>query len=268
MRVINMKNSPKKPGVAVQSLAKGLAIMEYVAGSFRTVRLKDVISEFQIDQASAHRFLSTLEACGYIDKHPSTKEYTLATKLQGLSHLKSNSERLIEKIQPHLEDLVKLTGQTAHLAVLDRDQIKLVAVEDAKGMIYVRQDVGNYEPLYSSAVGKSIMAFLPEEQYERIKALMELTPLTENTLDSFEKLEAELALASQEHVAFDDCEGYESVCCIASPILDKFNIPLASIGISMVRPLVNAGPREQTQYIEAVREAAQRVEQTLLGKNI
>nr|WP_320136094.1 IclR family transcriptional regulator [uncultured Amphritea sp.] len=254
-----MKKNCRKAQPSVQSLARGLAILEFIATSIRPLRLKDIVSKFQIDQSSAYRFLSTLEACDYLQRDEKRKTYQIANKLLGSSLFKSTETMIIELVRPYLERLRTETGQTAHLALLEDTEVKLVAVEESKGIVSIRQSVGDGDPLYCSAVGKAILAYLPDDQAAPLKAALSFEPFTETTLTTLDLLEQELTEVRRDGLAYDECEGNNLVCCIAAPLLDAEGLPLASIGISMVRPTLQAGPRQQYELIEKVQSIADEI---------
>ncbi len=111
-------------------------------------------------------------------------------------------------------------------------------------------------PAPVGAVGKSLLANLPEQLQGGMVDSMRFQRFTANTITDRTALLHELAEVRASGIAFDEAEGHEDVCCIAAALLDDSGYPLASLGISMVKALVPNGACGQADWIEIVRETA------------
>lgn len=241
----------------VQSLTKGISIFDFVLSAGLPVRITDVAEHFDIDKSVAYRFLTTLERSGLLVKDPEYRSYTVGSLLHAWSRKVGDSQtQLLTRLKPLVERLASDAGQTAHIAVLNSDRVVLIEVSAADTLIGIRQKVGDWEPLYSSAVGKAILAWLPESERDALIENIRFVRHTANTLTTRKALRAELADARRDGVAFDRCEGNEEVCCIAAPILKSDGGVVASVGISMPRRMVEGGPDQQLDAIGLVRTAA------------
>lgn len=245
------------PGAAVQSLSRGLQIFDYVLAAETPVRSVDVAEHFNIDKSAAYRFLTTLEQHGLLAKNARGKTYTPGARLwQWASQIEDSRAGLVAAVKPIIDDLARGTGHVSHLAVLEANRVMLIDVAASEGLISIRQNAGDLEPLYCSAVGKAIIAFLPDAVRHSMIAQMDLRKHTEFTLATAEALEAELVQIRQDLVAFDRCEGNLEICCIAAPVLGPAGGAVASLGISMPARYVTGGPDAQPRMINLVREAA------------
>jgi len=240
----------------IQSLARGLALMEFVVSAGEPVRLRDIAAGLGYDPSTALRLLTTLEQCGFITKDPVGKSYSQGPKLARLRRFSPARGLLIERLRPHLNRLNEQTGMTTYLGVLERDRATIIEVIPAKHIVSVRQLPGDTEPLYRGAVGKSLLANLPEQLQRSMIDSMQFQRFTPNTVTDKEALARELAEVRASGIAFDEAEGHEDVCCIAAAVLDDSGYPLASVGISMVRALVSGGARGQAAWIDIVRDTA------------
>jgi len=221
----------------------------------RPVRQHELVSVFEMDKSSVLRFLNTLENHSLVERGPD-KSYRPGSKLEFWAKNLRSTNTLALRARPFLRTLAMQTGQTAHLAVLRDNGVVLLDVMPSDNAVGVRQTPGDWEPLYCSAVGKAILAFLPpvEQQtaIERI-AFRELTP---KTLSAPHLLRSELQVAIKERVAFDDAENNPLISCVASPVLDLYGYPTASVGISYVTAIFPTGPRAQRHFISAVHATA------------
>lgn len=251
----DLKGSDQKRGM-ITSLAKGLRILEYVASSSGTVRLRSVAAHFGMDRSAAFRILATLEAMEYVTKDAETKAYSPGPALARLRRQARQRHELIELTKPFLRRLSEQTGQTGYLAILENKRALLLEVAPGHNVVSVRHYVGQLEPLYCTSVGKAILALLPEAEEREIMQSLELKKCTNRTISSKAVLRSQLLEIRESGIAFDECEWREEICCIGAPILDETGYPVAAIGLSMVDALVKGGPRSKTDWIELVRQAA------------
>lgn len=252
------KNPPSK------TLARGLEVLEYVALANRSMRLKDVANAFNMDMASAHRILKTLEEMGYLDRLTVGRAYGPGQKLRTLANPLLPTEQMVETLRPLVHELTDATGKVAHVGILQDGQVTLVEValtEAAK--ISVKQAVGDVEELYCSALGKAILAILPHSEQKPLLQAQSFLAHTEFTLTTKTGLLRELANIATSKIAFDNREGSLDVACIAAPVMDQSGYPVASIGISSVSSTLNGSITIQSHLISAVQRAASHASELL-----
>lgn len=246
-------------GTTLTTLSRGLAILEYVAKAGHLVRLRDVAEHFAMDRSSALRFLRTLEAEGYLVRHVAMKVYSLGPKLLTFPRLPDRVERVIELARPVLERLGRATTQVAHLATLNGLNAVLAEVVASDAAVSVKQAVGDLEPLYSSAVGKAIYAWLPEAERAAVGKRIDFVAFTPRTITGIAALDAEAATIRALGVAFDRQEGNEHVSCIGCPIFDGDGTLVASIGVSYVTAHLDGAIEDLADHIALLKDAARTV---------
>lgn len=141
----------------------------------------------------------------------------------------------------------------------------LIEVMPSESAVSVRQTPGDLDPLYCSAVGKAILAFLPLVEQRRLIACMDFRVRTPTTISSPEMLRVDLRSIVQERLAFDESENNPQVSCIAAPVVDRAGYPIASLGISVVAALHPGSIRQQKALAGAVRQIAQDVSREVCG---
>jgi DNA-binding IclR family transcriptional regulator len=240
----------------ISSFDKGLSILDFIVHADRPPRLQDVANCLGIDKSSALRFLATLQKHALVERHPRHKTFSVGMRLTIWSKSLGAENALVESARPFLERLTESTGQTSHLAVLRDDCVALVEVVRADSAVSVRQTPGDWEPLYCTAVGKAILAFLPTIEQRRLIEQITFRAFTDRTIDSRESMRVELRDVVHRRIAFDDAEKNPQIFCIAAPVLDRSGYPIASLGISSVAAQHTGGPRAQRGLIAVVREAA------------
>jgi IclR family transcriptional regulator, pca regulon regulatory protein len=214
-----------------QSLERGLAIL----GCFTTERpirgIADIAEELRMSRSTTHRYMITLVALGYLEQDHRRK-YHLGLNITNLGLSALSSTSLSEHAQSHLEELRRRTRYTVNVAVLDGPEIVYIAraPSDRRGRSEVdpqprtgRQvgldlSIGSRLPAHCTAMGKLLMAHLPDREQRELIAEMKLERFTPNTITSRRSLQIELARIRADSFAVNDQELTAGLHSIAAPI--------------------------------------------------
>jgi DNA-binding IclR family transcriptional regulator len=153
---------------------------------------------------------------------------------------------------PFLKGLNQEFDETVHLTVLDRDEVLYVDCIESQRRLRTYSVIGIRAPLYCTSVGKAILAFRKDEEIRRIAREKGLKKITATTIDSEEKLFAELARIRDAGYAVDDMEHEDHLRCVGAPIRNAKGDVFASMSVS--------GPAERNTH-ERIRAMAPAVMQ-------
>lgn len=211
----------------VQSLQRGLAVLDFLVENGGPVRTSDVAARFDIDKANASRLLTTLEAAGYAER-TDDRRYRLGDKVGGEqgSRQLEGLIALRERARSLLEGLVEASGECAHMAVLVADKVWYIDKISSPHALRVDHPVGALAPLHCTALGKAYLAF-----GTRV-APGSFARFTARTLADRAALEADLAEARRLGYARDDEEFSPGVRCVAAAIRDGSGRMVAAVGLS------------------------------------
>jgi DNA-binding IclR family transcriptional regulator len=179
-----------------------------------------------------HRLLMVLERHRLVDKNPETGRYRLGLKLFELGSKAVGALDLQERVRPHMQRLQRETGETVNFAILDKGEVLYLHKIDSQSYLRIAANVGDRCPAYSTALGKAILASLPEEEAERVLGSMKLQARTPTTLSSMAALKEELRTTRNRGYAIDDEENMEGVRCVAAAVLDHRGNPVAAISVA------------------------------------
>lgn len=210
----------------VQSLQRGLAVLDFIAECRGPVRTSEVAARFDIDKANASRLLKTLAEAGYAER-ADDRRYSLGGKMRGDDG--RQLEGLIalrERTRSLLDGLVEASGECAHMAVLVADKVWYIDKVSSPHALRVDHPVGALAPLHCTALGKAFLAFLPTA------AAGALARYTASTIVDQEKLAADLAAARRQGYAVDDEEFSPGVRCVAAPVRNPGGRMVAAVGLS------------------------------------
>ncbi len=171
-----------------------------------------------VHKSTALRILQTLESARFV-RRTGAGTYVLGSGLIELSELALGSMDLRQPAAAHLRALQRETGHTVHLAQLTGDEIIYIDKVDSPAFDAVKlpSRVGRAVSIYASAVGKTILAYLPREERDRLLSHVVFERFTDTTFTDHDALEAELARIQECGWAMDNGEHDAYVMCVAAP---------------------------------------------------
>jgi DNA-binding IclR family transcriptional regulator len=251
----------QKPPTTIQSLQRGLAILELVSREGAGMTMMAVSRQMGLHPSTTFHLLRTLTGLGYLVHDEATKEYRLGSKIFHLAASSQTEMRLLRVSSPCLVDLAKQTGETAHFAVFERGEVIVINKVDGTSGIHVSERVGYPRPAHSTAIGKVLLAHLPAAGLRAYLDRHELAALTPKTIVAAPALEAELATVREQGFAFDDEEFAEGIRCLAAPVRSFTGHVVAAVGIS--GPVWRVSPDRVVPLADLVKAAARRLSQEL-----
>jgi DNA-binding IclR family transcriptional regulator len=222
---------PSGDGVLIQSLDRGLRIMETVGARGSGLTLAEIKREVGLHPSTAFHLLRTLTLRGYLYQDRVTKTYRLGAKVLHLAASGWREKQLVDTAAPVLERLAARTGFGAHLAVREVDHAVVIARADGARSPCLVERVGDPRPLHCSASGKALLAFLPESERQRLVAGLRLARNTPRTIVERAALEREIRRIRLGGYAVDDEEFAAGVRCVAAPVLGAAGEPVAAVGV-------------------------------------
>ena len=217
---------------SIQSLGRGLSILEAVAESSEPVALKQLTDLLGIDRSSVFRLANTLRRRRFLANPKGRKDYILGPSAWRLSR-KYGQSTFIPLCHEHLRQLGVRTGETAHLAVREGGQALFIDHHASPDQVVaVSGQTGEFVPLYCTAHGKALIVDFGTAELRATLNGVKLQAHSRRTITSIEKLARSLALARADGYTVDDGEFLEEVRCVAAPIRDQAGTVVASIGIS------------------------------------
>jgi IclR family transcriptional regulator, acetate operon repressor len=216
----------------VQSLTRGLSILECLANAEGGLTLTDISNRTDLPPSTAHRLLSTLERGGYVYQSGELGRWYvgLASFTVGSSFLASRD--WVAQSHPSMRRLMEQSGETANLAILDGTEAVFIDQVQCRETMRTIVRLGSRVPLHASGVGKALFAALPDEQIEAILKVKGLPRISENTITAPETMWASLRVIRQRGFSFDDEEHLVGTRCVASPIYDEHGEALGAISIA------------------------------------
>lgn len=214
------------------TVGKALEVLDEVARHGRPVRFGELLDRSRFPKATLYRFLQTLTNQGMLSYDPDRQTYALGIRLVRLAHAAWQTSSLAPIARPHIDALSARIGETVHLAQLDAAQVLYVDKRNARDPLPMYSQAGKVGPAYCTGVGKAMMAFLPEDELEKILGQQSWHRFTPNTLTSVDEMRAELARIRARGYAFDREEHEPGIICVAQPILTDTGRVLGALSVT------------------------------------
>lgn len=212
-----------------KTVLKALELFEVLSQTGGGATNAELASRMDISPSTCHRLLNTLESKGYVAREE--KKYHLGYKVFQLKGLTRKQERVKRIVRPFMEELEIKCGNTVGLGM--RRGLNVIPIEIVRGSQYlmVNNNLGKPIPLHATSLGKSLLAFCPEEVRRLILSQITLSRRTDKTIISKGKLIAELDKVRERGYAVDNEEFTEGVVCVGVPVLEVTDYPKYAVSV-------------------------------------
>ncbi|KAA0079883.1 IclR family transcriptional regulator [Mycolicibacterium sp. P9-64] len=197
-----------------------------MAAAGGTIGLSQLAEASGLPVPTIYRLVRTLVNTGYARQLPS-RQYSLGPKLIRLGE---TATRLIGAwSRPYLAEVVKATGETTNMAVLDDTMAVYVAQVPSEHSMRMFTEVGRRVYPHRTGVGKALLMQLSNEAVRNIVARTGMLAQTPTTMTDPEALIADLELSRRRGYALDEGEQEIGVRCFAVPVPDAPTLTAISV---------------------------------------
>jgi DNA-binding IclR family transcriptional regulator len=208
--------------------------------------------------STCHRVLGVLEAEDLVAQDAESGRYGIGLEFWHLAWTAAHRRTLADIALPHLRWLTEQTGETTWLGLYDVNakDMMWVATVDSPHPIRFVQPLYQRLPVHAGAMGRAILAFLPEG--ERTAVLKRpLTRRTPHTVTDSGPLEQVLEKVRAKGYAISVGEQFEGGVGIAAPVRGRDGRLLAAVGIGL--PMQRFQPEDEERLAELVITCAREV---------
>ena len=238
METMNEKGSTNSGTNPIQAAERIFSIVEMLAQT-GPIGLVELSTRLKLHKSTVHRMLLSLTCMEYVSQEKRTGRYMLTYKLVHLSEMILEKADVIPMVHSFLEELANDCRETVHFVQRKGTEVtymdKVEPLYPKESAIRMASQIGLTRPLYSSAVGKAILAEMSEDEVAYIWEHSEIKRNTEHTITSLEELRKDLILVRKRGYALDNEENEPGVFCIAASI--KNHKGKADYAISISAPV-------------------------------
>ena len=232
-RAGNRKAISANPRNLVNSLTKGLRVLESFTAERLEMTLSEIAAASGLDAGTAFRMLNTLETSGYVVRVPESKRFRLSLKATELGLHAIGQADLREVARPILRSLVGEVNEAASLGVLDGGDILYIERVRA-GVIRLGVDIriGTTVPALHSIIGHALLAFLPPAGLERALAAKSRTDSMPPISTSRKAIDQSLRSVRKDGYILRDSPLGNGLQVLAVPVRDLDGYPVAAVSVA------------------------------------
>ena len=214
------------------ALSKGLDILELLASGAEGLTQVEIAKTLGRTTSEIFRMLMVLRKRGYVNLNAEGDRYHLTTKMFEVAHRHPPIKRLTSVAGEAMQKLADRINQSMHLAILHSGGVLVIAQVDCPDNNITSVRLGAHIPLYDTASGRVIAAWMDEPA--RARLLREAGPGAEGRQASFLGDLAEVRARGFCESASLTIEGVRN---ISAPIFDFSGLPVAAVTIPYIRRL-------------------------------
>lgn len=236
------------------TIGRALDVLDCFTGR-NTLSLKQISRQVGLPESSLFRVLQTLRRRNYLQQNIDGT-YELARKLL-FGWLANRADAMRDVARSHIQELAGRFDETASIAYLFDDRIHVLDCVETFHQIRVSNRPGRVLPPHCSAMGKAITAFQDRGLMDRLLEVYGLSRRTDRTIVERLSLLAEFERIRASGVAFDREESVVGGICIGAAIRPARAPVVAAISVST--PVVRMTPERESEIVEAVTQAAEKL---------
>ena len=240
----------------IQSVDRAIRVLTALQGA-RRMSLSELAGRLDLAPSTTHGIVRTLVEHGMVVQERGSSRYQLGPAVLQLGNVYLDTLELRSKAIPWAEDLARRTGMAVRTGVLLIDNVVIIAHEPRPDGSRQMPEVGIVIPAHASALGKAMLAFLPEET-DRVLAAGELRSMTGETLTSPEEIRDQLGQIRSTGIAREQDEAVIGEGAVASPVFDSWGDVVGAIGV-----VVPGGATWDADPADVVRETARALSREL-----
>jgi DNA-binding IclR family transcriptional regulator len=248
--------TPSAPAVE-----RTLSILELLSVTKSGLTLPELSRRLGLPKSSTYCLLVTLERRGYLHRNTRTRRYMFGLKLFSVANMALSGIELREKAASFLQSLMLRSRLTVHMAIIEDDEAVVIEKVEPPGLVRLATWVGKRFELHCSAVGKCLLANLPEPEFLRVVRDRGLTRNNENTITSIRKLKQEVTQIRCAGYSIEDEEGEIGCRCVGAPIFDHSGNGIAAISVAGTTAQIKS--EEFTYFGQLVRQTAFDISESL-----
>ncbi|MBN9429810.1 MAG: IclR family transcriptional regulator [Burkholderiales bacterium] len=220
------------PPAAVKTLGKALALLDGVASAEHPPTISELAQKVGLTRPTAYRMVQTLVASGFLQQGPVDGRLSIGFAVLPLASSLLDHNRLRLEALPHLQALAQKMNERVNLDILHQHRILILAGSEKPNLPTIYSRFGRSVPMHCCALGKAMLAYLPDDTVREIVAAQPLVARTPNTITSWAALQKDLKQIRARGYSTERGENSPTSCCVGAPILGANDLPVGAISVS------------------------------------
>jgi DNA-binding IclR family transcriptional regulator len=239
---------------SVGTLARGLDVLELFARGQPELSQKEISEALGLPMPTVHRLTALLTERGWLDRDPASRRLRLGLEVTRLVPALLSGLRLPELARPHLMRLAATVKETVNAAILQGSEVVYLLSQSSDRLLTSQASVGMRLPAHCTALGKCLLAHLPEDVARAALGDEPYQRRTDHTITTWRRLAEDLSAAREAGVAVSEEEYEIGLVAVAAPVRWLEGPGTGAINVSL--PAARSGPEFHQELIRSLRDAA------------
>lgn len=234
MRNEKIKENNDKDSGFVNSLARGLSILESFGAANPVMGIAELARKTNLPKSTVHRLIQTMCTLGYVIPDGNSNKYMLGPKVLDLGFTVLSSLDLRDVAAPYLRKLSKSSGETVNLAILDGWQLVYVERLKTQKIVNINLHVGSRLELYNTSMGRVLAAFQREDWLSKYLEYLQHIPEARKYIKEGVKIFCEiLADVKEKGYAINNEELAPGLRSVAAPVKNRHAKVVGAVNIAV-----------------------------------
>ena len=258
-----MKNTKAVAGkYIIKTVSHALDLIDQFQVGNAELGINDLSQRMNLTKNAVFRIVATLEEKKYIKKSNSTGKYTLGIKPMELGQVATRLIDYVDYVHPFLFDLKQQSNETCYFSIIKDGYTYFLDGVESDSTVRVKKQVGISRPLYCTAAGRALLAFMDPQKQLDLLLRSEKIGFTSRTITDLSVLQSELKKVAQLGYALDHQEYDSGVMEVAAPVFDAHGTIIGAL--SILGPEMRlVGTRMNDELIPLLCQSASRLSNTL-----
>ena len=221
-------NADERPGRTIRSVEIAFNVIDLLQNE-SGAGVTQIAEELGHSKSTIHSHLRTLETRKFIVRDGDG--YRLSLRILDMAtHVREQAGNY-EVIRNEVESLAAETGEIAQFGIEEYGRVSYLYKATGELAVESASRVGMQQPMYSTALGKTILTYLPSDRTDEFVDAMEFVPKTSMTITSRDELYAGLEAIAERGYGIDDEENIDGLRCVAAPVREGDTV-LGAVSVS------------------------------------
>lgn len=248
-----------------RSVGRAIEILELLAHSPNELTITEISKNLAIPKSTAFDIIYTLVNKGYLEvADERLKSFRLGVKLFQVGSGYRDKKPFYDVAKSVLEKITAQVNETSFLAIESGGMLVYLDKAESENSVRTSCKLGSNRPMYCTGLGKALLsAYSDERLLDIVRSTGGMPPITPTTITTEEHLIEEMNESRRRGYAIDDREHNMDVFCVAAPIYDSRNAPLAAISVACLSSKMVGNPERIKELGTLVSQAALSISQRM-----
>lgn len=220
----------KQDRLLVESLARGLHVLEAFAQAHGPMSLSQIAAAARIDKSAAQRLTHTLVKLGYLEKAPGGLVPGRRILDRSFDYLRTTP--LVNRAVPVLADLRKAAQERVDLSLFDDLTMLYLVRMQSKRETFFAHLIGRRVPTFCTSGGRAVLSHLPHDQVLDILERSDRRKLTPRTTTDIGEILERIAQVRETGYSLAIEEVLVGEVAVAAAVLDPSGAPIGAIHVA------------------------------------